>query len=79
LETTIREGVAPWSPSNAYSPAQTDYVELEGRPHLMMAAEGWEEIAPRDRGLAHPSARAVDCQGRLRVTRLAAGMLEAQR
>jgi pimeloyl-ACP methyl ester carboxylesterase len=27
------------------SPAQTDYVEFEGRPHLMMAAEGWEEIA----------------------------------
>jgi pimeloyl-ACP methyl ester carboxylesterase len=27
------------------SDAQTDYVEFEGRPHLMMAAEGWEEIA----------------------------------
>jgi len=27
------------------SPAQTDYLEFEGRPHLMMAAEGWEEIA----------------------------------
>ncbi|HEX9351724.1 MAG TPA: alpha/beta hydrolase [Gaiellaceae bacterium] len=27
------------------SPATTDYIELEGRPHLMMAAEGWEEIA----------------------------------
>ena len=27
------------------SAAQTDYVEFEGRPHLMMAAEGWEEIA----------------------------------
>jgi pimeloyl-ACP methyl ester carboxylesterase len=25
--------------------AQTDYVEFEGRPHLMMVAEGWEEIA----------------------------------
>jgi pimeloyl-ACP methyl ester carboxylesterase len=25
--------------------AQTDYVEFEGRPHLMMIAEGWEEIA----------------------------------
>jgi pimeloyl-ACP methyl ester carboxylesterase len=24
---------------------QTDYLEFEGRPHLMMAAEGWEEIA----------------------------------
>jgi esterase/lipase len=27
------------------SPAQTDYLEFEDRPHLMMAAEGWEEIA----------------------------------
>jgi pimeloyl-ACP methyl ester carboxylesterase len=27
------------------SPAQTDYLEFEGRPHLMMTAEGWEEIA----------------------------------
>jgi pimeloyl-ACP methyl ester carboxylesterase len=27
------------------SDAQTDYVEFEGRPHLMMVAEGWEEIA----------------------------------
>jgi pimeloyl-ACP methyl ester carboxylesterase len=27
------------------SPAQTDYVEFEGRPHLLMAAEGWEEVA----------------------------------
>jgi pimeloyl-ACP methyl ester carboxylesterase len=27
------------------SPAQTDYVEFPGRPHLMMVAEGWEEIA----------------------------------
>jgi alpha-beta hydrolase superfamily lysophospholipase len=27
------------------SEAQTDYVEFEGRPHLMMVAEGWEEIA----------------------------------
>ena len=27
------------------SSAQTDYIEFEGRPHLMMAAEGWEEIA----------------------------------
>jgi alpha-beta hydrolase superfamily lysophospholipase len=25
--------------------AQTDYVEFPGRPHLMMIAEGWEEIA----------------------------------
>jgi pimeloyl-ACP methyl ester carboxylesterase len=27
------------------SPAQTDYIEFPDRPHLMMAAEGWEEIA----------------------------------
>jgi alpha-beta hydrolase superfamily lysophospholipase len=27
------------------SPAQTDYVEFEGRPHLLMAAVGWEEVA----------------------------------
>jgi hypothetical protein len=27
------------------SPAQTDYVEFKGRPHLMMAGDGWEEIA----------------------------------
>ena len=29
------------------SDAQTDYVEFEGRPHLMMTADGWEEIAGR--------------------------------
>jgi hypothetical protein len=27
------------------SPAATEYVEFKGRPHLMMAAEGWKEIA----------------------------------
>ena len=27
------------------SPARTDYVEFEGRPHLLMAAEGWEDVA----------------------------------
>jgi pimeloyl-ACP methyl ester carboxylesterase len=27
------------------SSAQTDYVEFEGRPHLLMAAEGWDEVA----------------------------------
>jgi pimeloyl-ACP methyl ester carboxylesterase len=27
------------------SPAQTDYIEFPDRPHLMMASEGWEEIA----------------------------------
>jgi alpha-beta hydrolase superfamily lysophospholipase len=26
-------------------PAATDYVEFEGRPHLLMAADGWEEVA----------------------------------
>jgi pimeloyl-ACP methyl ester carboxylesterase len=27
------------------SDAQTDYIAFPGRPHLMMVAEGWEEIA----------------------------------
>jgi pimeloyl-ACP methyl ester carboxylesterase len=27
------------------SNARTDYLEFAGRPHLMMVAEGWEEIA----------------------------------
>jgi pimeloyl-ACP methyl ester carboxylesterase len=27
------------------SPAQTDYLEFEGRPHLHMAAPDWEEVA----------------------------------
>jgi pimeloyl-ACP methyl ester carboxylesterase len=27
------------------SPARTDYLELEGRPHLLMIGEGWEEAA----------------------------------
>jgi pimeloyl-ACP methyl ester carboxylesterase len=27
------------------SPATTEYLEFEGRPHLMMVADGWEEIA----------------------------------
>jgi alpha-beta hydrolase superfamily lysophospholipase len=27
------------------SAAQTDYIEFAGRPHMMMVAEGWEEIA----------------------------------
>ncbi len=27
------------------SPAQTDYLEFAGRPHLMMTAEKWAEIA----------------------------------
>jgi alpha-beta hydrolase superfamily lysophospholipase len=26
------------------SPAATEFVEFEGRPHLLMAAEGWEEV-----------------------------------
>jgi non-heme chloroperoxidase len=29
----------------AKSEAQTDYMEFPGRPHLMMVADGWEEIA----------------------------------
>jgi alpha-beta hydrolase superfamily lysophospholipase len=27
------------------SPARTDYIEFAGRPHLIMAADGWEEVA----------------------------------
>jgi alpha-beta hydrolase superfamily lysophospholipase len=27
------------------SPAQTDYLEFEGRPHLFMVGEGWQEVA----------------------------------
>ncbi len=27
------------------SPARTDYIEFEGRPHLHMAAADWEEVA----------------------------------
>src|SRR3954470_395752 len=27
------------------STAQTDYIEFAGRPHLMMSADGWEEVA----------------------------------
>ena len=29
------------------SSSRTDYISFEGRPHLMMVAEGWEEIAGR--------------------------------
>ena len=27
------------------SPARTDYLELEGRPHLSLVGEGWEGVA----------------------------------
>ena len=27
------------------SPARTEYVELEGRPHLSMVGDGWEDVA----------------------------------
>ena len=27
------------------SPAKTDYIEFEGRPHLFMVGEGWDEVA----------------------------------
>ncbi len=27
------------------SAARTDYLEFEGRPHLLMAADGWEDVA----------------------------------
>ena len=32
------------------SDAQTDYIEFAGRPHLMMAADGWDEIAQQIEG-----------------------------
>ena len=32
------------------SDAKTDYIEFEGRPHLMMVAKGWEEIAAQIEG-----------------------------
>jgi len=32
------------------SDAHTDYIEFAGRPHLMMAADGWEEIAGQIEG-----------------------------
>ena len=31
----------------AKSDARTDYIELPGRPHLMMVGEGWEDLAAR--------------------------------
>jgi pimeloyl-ACP methyl ester carboxylesterase len=31
----------------AKSPARTDLLELSGRPHLLMAGEGWEEVAAK--------------------------------
>jgi pimeloyl-ACP methyl ester carboxylesterase len=37
-----------------HSPAQTDYIEFEGRPHLMMVAEDWEEIAAGIEGWLTP-------------------------
>lgn len=27
------------------SPATTEYLEFEGRPHLFVVGEGWEEVA----------------------------------
>ena len=41
------------------SPAKTDYLELEGRPHLFMLGEGWEEAAAAiDRWLGDVLAKA---------------------
>jgi alpha-beta hydrolase superfamily lysophospholipase len=28
-----------------HSPAKTDYLEFEGRPHLFVVGDGWEEVA----------------------------------
>ena len=28
-----------------HSPARTDYLEFEGRPHLFVTGDGWEEVA----------------------------------
>jgi hypothetical protein len=43
------------------SPATTEYVEFEGRPHLLMAAEGWEEWPPRSTaGSTGCSKRGID-------------------
>jgi len=37
------------------SPAKTDYLEFEGRPHLHMVAPDWQESPPRvDRWLDAP-------------------------
>jgi pimeloyl-ACP methyl ester carboxylesterase len=38
-----------WAQYKKYekSDAQTEYAEFAGRPHLMMVAEGWEEIATK--------------------------------
>ena len=27
------------------SPARTDLIEFDGRPHMLMAGPGWEEVA----------------------------------
>ena len=32
------------------SPARTDYIEFEGKPHLHMAADDWEEVAAEING-----------------------------
>jgi alpha-beta hydrolase superfamily lysophospholipase len=35
------------------SPARTDYLEFEGRPHLFMVGEGWEAVAEAVNGWLH--------------------------
>jgi hypothetical protein len=43
----LRDSLLAKKQSEKYerSPARTEYVEFESRPHLLMAAEGWEEVA----------------------------------
>lgn len=33
-----------------HSPARTDLIEFKGRPHMLMAGDGWEEVAARVEG-----------------------------
>jgi alpha-beta hydrolase superfamily lysophospholipase len=46
------------------SPAKTDYIEFEGRPHLFMVGDGWEEVAGEiDKWLAGVLAPAAPAAG----------------
>jgi hypothetical protein len=51
------------------SPAKTEFVKFEGRPHLGMAAEGWQEIAESIDGWLDGVLEAVPgCEGRIGLT-----------